>query len=169
MRIRNAVKSDLDRIMDIYAYARTFMAEHGNPTQWGTSNWPPRNLIEEDIQREKSYVCVNNNDEVIGVFFYDYGKDIDPTYGDITDGNWFDESPYAVVHRLAADGSQKGIGTFCLNWAFEKSGHVRIDTHGDNKVMQNLLTKLGFKHTGTVYVESDDMPRIAFEKTRERK
>ena len=166
MRIRNAVKSDLDRIMDIYACARVFMAEHGNPTQWGTSNWPPRNLIEEDIQREKSYVCVNNNDEVIGVFFYDYGKDIDPTYGDITDGNWFDESPYAVVHRLAADGSQKGIGTFCLNWAFEKSGHVRIDTHGDNKVMQNLLTKLGFKHTGTVYVESDDMPRIAFEKTR---
>lgn len=29
MKIRNAVITDLDRIMDIYAYARKFMAEHG--------------------------------------------------------------------------------------------------------------------------------------------
>ena len=25
-----------------------------------------------------------------------------------------------VVHRVAGDGSEKGIGAFCINWAFEK-------------------------------------------------
>jgi hypothetical protein len=31
--------------------------------------------------------------------------------------------------------------------------------------MQNLVKKLGFKHCGTIYVEEDDYPRLAFEKT----
>ena len=43
-------------------------------------------------------------------------------------------------------------------------GHLRMDTHGDNYVMQNLLKKSGFVHCGTVYVEEDDHPRMAYEK-----
>lgn len=39
-----------------------------------------------------------------------------------------------------------------------------MDTHGDNVVMQRLLTKLGFIHCGTIYVEEDDYPRLAYEK-----
>ena len=30
--------------------------------------------------------------------------------------------------------------------------------------MQNLLAKLGFDHRGTIYVEEDDDPRLAYEK-----
>ena len=69
------------------------------------------------------------------------------------------------MHRIAGDGSEKGIGAFCINWAFEQCGHLRIDTHGDNIVMQNLVKKLGFVHCGTIYVEEDNNPRLAFEKT----
>ena len=50
--------------------------------------------------------------------------------------------------------------------AFLKCGNLRIDTHGDNIVMQNLLKKLGFNHCGTIYVEEDNYPRLAFEKFR---
>ena len=32
--IRIAKEKDLKRIEEIYVYARKFMAEHGNPTQW---------------------------------------------------------------------------------------------------------------------------------------
>ena len=60
----------------------------------------------------------------------------------------------------------RGVGSACLNWAFNQCGHLRIDTHGDNGVMQRLLEKLGFEHRGTVFVEEDDYPRLAFEKTR---
>ena len=102
--------------------------------------------------------------KVVGTFFFDCGKDIEPTYRQITDGKWIDERPYGVVHRLAGDGSVKGIGAFCINWAYEQCGHLRIDTHGDNKVLQSLAEKLGFVHCGTIYVEEDDYPRLAYEK-----
>ena len=53
MEIRKAVSGDLPRIMEIYAFARAFMAEHGNPHQWGHNNWPPETLIREDIEQQK--------------------------------------------------------------------------------------------------------------------
>lgn len=55
---------------------------------------------------------------------------------DITDGDWLDSSAYGVVHRIAGDGSEKGIGSFCINWAFNQCKHLRIDTHGDNEVFE---------------------------------
>ena len=42
-----------------------------------------------------------------------------------------------------------------------------MDTHGDNKIMQNLLTGLGFVHCGTIYVVEDNDPRLAYEKLAE--
>ncbi|MBR6376228.1 MAG: GNAT family N-acetyltransferase [Oscillospiraceae bacterium] len=164
MRIRKATAQDLTRIMEIYAFARRFMAEHGNPNQWGPTNWPPESLIRADIRDGNSYVCVNAGGTVIGVFFFVCGPDIEPTYRKITAGAWRHAGPYGVVHRLAGDGSEKGIGAFCIQWALEQCGHLRIDTHGDNTVMQHLVRKLGFEHCGTIYVEEDDFPRLAFEK-----
>ena len=140
------------------------MAEHGNPNQWGPTNWPPEEVIRQDIRSGNSYVCISESGDVIGTFFYIYGRDIEPCYRNITDGEWRTDSPYGVVHRIASDGSEKGIGSFCLNWAFGQCGHLRIDTHGDNRVMQNMLKSLGFVPCGTVYVEEDDYPRIAYEK-----
>ena len=165
MKIRHSTERDLERIMEIYSYARKFMAEHGNPNQWGPTNWPPKELIRSDIFNGNSYVCVNDDGAIIGTFYFIHGNDIEPTYRNITDGAWLDESPYGVVHRIAADGSERGIGAFCINWAIEQCGHLRIDTHGDNIVMQNLLKKLGFTHCGTIYVEEDHYPRLAFERT----
>ena len=164
MRIRKSLPGDIERIMEIYSFAREFMASHGNPNQWGPTNWPPIDLISRDIRTGHSYVCVNNENRIIGTFYYICGKDIEPTYRKIEDGNWIDDGPYGVVHRVAGDGSQKGIGSFCLNWAYDQCRHMRIDTHGDNQVMQNLLRKLGFVHCGTIYVEEDYYPRLAFEK-----
>ena len=168
MRIRHAEEKDIPRMMEIYRYAREFMAAHGNPNQWGPTNWPPEELIRRDIREGHSYVCENDEGKVTGTFFYICGENIEPTYRDITDGAWRDDSPYGVVHRIASDGSEKGIGAFCLDWAFSQCGHLRIDTHGDNVVMQKLLTKLGFVPCGTIYVEEDNYPRIAFEKSGRR-
>ena len=165
MKIRKSTERDFSRIMEIYSFARRYMAEHGNPNQWGPTNWPPEELIHSDIQSGNSYVCVNEKGRIIGTFYFNQGEEIEPTYRNITDGTWLNNSPYGVVHRIAGDGSEKGIGAFCINWAFEQCGHLRIDTHGDNKVMQNLVKKLGFIHCGTIYVEEDDHPRLAFEKT----
>lgn len=161
--VRHAVKEDIHEIMRIYEYARHFMAEHGNPNQWGPTNWPPEELIRRDMEAANSYVCTEK-DRIIGTFFYAMGKDIEPSYCGLEDGVWLDDGPYGVIHRLACDGTVGGAGSFCVEWAYKQCGHLRVDTHGDNWIMQNLLKKFGFVHCGTVYVEEDDFPRLAYEK-----
>ena len=163
MEIRHSTEKDFTQIMEIYDYARKFMAEHGNPNQWGPTHWPPEQLIHNDILSGTSYVCVHEK-RVVGTFFFLTGMDIEPVYRHIENGRWMNDSAYGVVHRLAGDGSVKGIGEFCLKWAYRQCGHLRIDTHGDNIVMQNLLKKMGFTHCGTIYVEEDNYPRLAYEK-----
>lgn len=164
MIIRKTTEQDFDTVMAIYAHARAFMAAHGNPNQWGPTNWPPQALIHADIAAGKSYVCEHGG-QVVGAFFFDQGKDVEPTYAHIADGAWRDESPYGVVHRIAADGTVRGTGAFCIHWAYAQCGHLRIDTHGDNTVMQGLLKKLGFVHCGTIHVAEDNDPRLAYEKS----
>lgn len=164
MEIRHSTEEDFQQIMKIYEYARHFMAEHGNPNQWGPTNWPPEELIHSDIATGNSYVCTYE-DKIVATFFFNQGKDIEPTYDTIEDGSWLDDSPYAVIHRLAGDGSVKGIGSFCIKWALSQCPHLRMDTHGDNIVMQNLLQKNGLTHCGTIYVEEDSYPRLAYEKS----
>ena len=163
MLIRKARPQELDTLMDLFAYARRFMTDHGNPNQWSSTNWPPRNLIADDISRGKSYVCEHDG-SIAATFFYDFGQDVEPTYAYIENGSWLSDSPYGVVHRIASSHIVPGAGTACLNWAFEQSGHVRIDTHFDNYVMRGLLEKLGYSHLGTIFVNEYRSPRMAFEK-----
>ena len=60
MKIRHTTELDLPRVLEIYRYARNFMAEHGNPNQWGPTNWPPEDLIRQDIRNGNGYVCVDD-------------------------------------------------------------------------------------------------------------
>ena len=164
MRIRPARPEDLPRMLAIYARARAFMAETGNPRQWGPRAWPPESLLSEDIAAGRSYLCEKDG-QTVGVFCYLFGEDIDPTYRVIEDGAWSFSRPYGVVHRIASDGTP-GVGTFCLTQALEWSGYLRIDTHPDNRVMQNLLAKLGFRRCGVIHIVEDNDPRVAFDKIR---
>ena len=61
------------------------MSEHGNPNQWGPTQWPPEELIRADIAAGNSYVRVQGG-RVVGTFFYRYGDDIEPTYRHIEEG-----------------------------------------------------------------------------------
>ena len=161
---RHAHADELPRIMAIYAYARDFMAAHGNTRQWGYTNWPPKELIARDIERGKSYVCVAD-DTIQGVFYYDFSADAEPGYKDIEDGQWAFDRPYGVVHRAASAGLRPGVGSAILRWALHQAGYLRIDTHPDNTVMQGLLRKLGFRQRGIIHVTEDNDPRYAFDIT----
>ena len=161
MEIRKTRMEELDQVMEIYAYARKFMAEHGNATQWGQTK-PARELVLEDIIRGDSYVCVEAG-QIAAVFFYQKG--VDPTYITIYDGAWKNDLAYGVVHRIASAGTVKGAGSFCLNWAFEQCGNLKIDTHRNNIVMQNLLKKNGFEYCGIIHLADGD-ERLAYQKEK---
>ena len=99
MKIRKSTDQDLERIMEIYSYARNYMAEHGNPNQWGPTNWPPEDLIRNDIRDGNSYVCLNEEGTVIGTFFFLYGENIEPAYREISNGAWLDDSHCVANER----------------------------------------------------------------------
>jgi predicted GNAT family N-acyltransferase len=163
MEIRNTRMDELDQVMEIYAYARKFMAEHDNPNQW-KNNKPSREQIEKDIAAGKHYVCVEDN-QLAAVFYFAHEED--PTYKEIYDGAWLNDEVYSVVHRIASAGVVKGVGSFCMSWAAAQCENLKIDTHKDNYVMQNMLKKCGFVQCGTIFLE-DGEPRLGFQKVMEK-
>ena len=159
MEIRKTRPEEIDKVMAIYARARRFMAEHDNPTQWGTTK-PYREAVVKDIEQGYSHVCVENG-EIVAAFYYREG--IDSTYINIYDGAWINDAPYGVVHRIASAGTVKGAGAFCLDWAYQQCGNLKIDTHRNNTVMQNVLKKNGFQYCGIIHLHDGD-ERLAYQK-----
>lgn len=155
--VRTAVSDDLPMIEAIYARARKFMAETGNPNQWGRTNPPTEQLIEDIAQR--SLYVVTDEMGIHGVFYFCIGDD--PTYAQIFEGSWISDKPYGVIHRVAGDGSG-GVFSAALHFCKVQISHLRIDTHQDNKVMQHVVEKHGFKRCGIIYI-ADGSPRIAYE------
>lgn len=161
MEIRLTTLNDLDEVMEIYKKARAFMRAHDNLTQW-SGGWPVREQIEEDIAQNKSFVCIHQN-KIAGVMCFFVGTD--PTYAEICDGQWLSDKPYSVVHRIASSGEFKGTGSFMMEWAYNQYNNVRVDTHEDNYVMQNMLKKLGYSYCGIIHLQNGD-PRLAYQKCR---
>ena len=160
MEIRKGRKEDLNRILELYTDARKYMAENGNPNQWKDS-WPPEDMIVDDIEKGKNYVCTDE-DEIVGTFFMDEGPD--HTYDKIYEGEWTDtQKQYVVIHRITTDRNKHGVGKFIMNFAYEQLGNVKIDTHRDNKPMQGLVTSCGFKYCGIIYIDNGE-ERLAYQK-----
>ena len=156
-QIRKAKREELPRIEEIYAFARKFMEETGNPNQWGKTT-PEVSRLEEDIAKGDLYVLVSD-DIIHGVFYFYIG--IDPTYEVIEEGQWRSDTPYGTIHRIAGDGSG-GVLAAAVAFGKTKINHIRIDTHHDNKIMQRAIAKQGFCRSGIIYLE-DGSPRIAYD------
>ena len=156
--IRKAVMDDLPNILKVYEYAREFMRDTKNPAQWGNS-YPPKDLLTDDIRNGQLYVMENNG--IHAVFALIFGED--PTYRKIYNGQWISDTLYATIHRIAGDGSVRGVLKTAVDFAESKINHLRIDTHKDNQILQHLILKNGFSRCGIIYLE-DGSPRIAYEK-----
>ena len=156
--IQKATLAQLPEILKLYAQARMFMAQNGNPDQWGNA-YPPEEMIREDIENGKSYVNLENG-HIRAVFYF--AVEEDPTYSYI-EGAWLNDAPYGVIHRIAVGESGKGVAAECIRFAYERCGNLRIDTHEKNIPMQGCLAKNGFARCGIIYLEDGD-PRIAYQK-----
>ena len=144
--IRKSKPEDLPRLMEIFAHARSFMVSTGNPDQWA-EDYPGRELLLKDIGSSDSYV-VQAGSAVVATFVLRAGDD--PTYRVIYDGEWPDDGPYATIHRIASDGSRKGILHLVMKFALERFSSIRIDTHRDNRVMRAAILREGFRYCGII-------------------
>ncbi len=159
MTIRKTELSDLPVLEQIFAHARTYMCQTGNPNQWGTSK-PKREVVISDIENANSYV-VEENGQICGTFAFFTTPD--PTYAVIEDGAWLNDEPYGVIHRIASAGTYHGILEAAMEYCAAQVSNLRIDTHHDNHIMQHLLEKKGFKRCGIIHLE-DGAPRIAYQR-----
>ncbi len=165
MKIRKTEEKDIVFIMNIVNQAQEYFRSQGI-NQW-QNGYPTKEVFLQDIKDKRSYV-IEKDGMVIGTFFF--AIDEEPTYKKIYEGNWNNNDIYGMIHRVAVDNSMKGNGIGGKIVAFAKEEcekqsiySLRIDTHRDNKSMQRMLTKNGFKPRGIIYLE-DGAERIAFEK-----
>ena len=163
MNIKLCTANEIDKIMQIYDTARSFMRENGNKNQW-VNGYPSKELIMEDIRLNRFY-GVYDGDELIGVFMLLAGED--PTYKKIYEGNWLNNEEYVVIHRIATILHGKGVADACNEFALSKCNNLRIDTSSENSVMQRSLAKNGFRYCGIIYLENGD-PRLAYQKSKAR-
>lgn len=157
--IRKARKDDVPVIMRLIEEARGIMRSCGNLNQW-IDGYPSRDTIEADINAGHCYVCVEQGGEVIASFAFIPGPE--PTYKKIYEGQWMDDKPYYVVHRLASTATSHGVFKDVMDYCMGVAGNLRIDTHRDNVIMRHVIDRYGFTYCGIIYLLNGD-ERLAYQ------
>lgn len=162
--LRKAVPADTTCIMQMITDAKKQMQREGKQ-QWQGA-YPALSDITTDITSKQGYVLCDGYTAVA------YGAVVfgtDPTYR-VIDGQWLNEDPYAVIHRLAVSEAYKhrGIAT-CFFEQVEKLAllhgisNIRVDTNFDNEYMQRLLARRNYRYCGEI--QNPNGQRQAYQKT----
>lgn len=161
MMIRKATMADVPAIMQIIDEGRRKMIAEGNTHQW-INGYPQRELIEDDIRRGHSLVLTDgpSGGKVVATLALIAGPD--PTYARIDGGQWLNDEPYYVVHRIASAPGVHGVMRQVVSYTLMLTRNIRIDTHRDNISMQAVLHRLGFERCGIIYLANGD-ERVAFQ------
>ena len=163
MEIRLAFPNEVDAIIQVIEGAKKCLAEAGS-TQW-QNGYPDADIIIEDIISGQAYVALDEGELLA---YAAVTKSPESAYDAIYEGKWQGGEPeYLVFHRIAvaaANQGQKVAQTF-LEGLIEGFDYLdfRSDTHAENKVMQHIFEKLGFKQVGKVPVDGE---RLAYQKLK---
>lgn len=163
MEIRKTTMQDIDNVLFIIDEAKQYFKTQGI-NQW-QDGYPNRDSIIHDITNQEGYV-IEENGEILATCMMSTRED--PTYGYIEDGAWIDNESYVVLHRVATRSDQKGKGLASLfikavETLYPRVTSIRVDTHPENKAMQQVFNKNGFTYCGIIYLANKDK-RMAYQK-----
>jgi RimJ/RimL family protein N-acetyltransferase len=158
--VRPMMEEDIPSLLELYAHARRYMAETGNPNQWA-DDYPSVELLRKDMNNGGYVIQDEDTGCIVGAFILEENAH-ELAYNTI-EGRWLNDKPYAVIHRCATLHNQKGIGQLFMDWCFEKFPNIRVDTHKDNAPMIKFLEKNNFTYCGIVYYERVGA-RLAYQK-----
>ena len=94
IEIRKAEITELAILMDIFEQGKRIMRKNGNTKQW-TGGYPTEEIIKKDIENGNSYLCLDEEQKIVGTFAFIQGDD--PTYAHIYDGAWIDDKFFFCV------------------------------------------------------------------------
>ena len=142
--------SELSDCIQVLADGRRYQQSQGF-TQW-PEGYPAEEDVRQDILDRRGYVLKDGS--VICAYFY--VDSFDKSYRDIQ-GAWHSDEDYLVIHRVAIADGYRGTGVSSILFrVFEDIArskgifNLRIDTHAQNKPMQQVLKKNGYSFCGTV-------------------
>lgn len=164
MLIRKSKVEDVKDIVEIFDQARQYFKDN-KIDQW-QGFYPDEMEALEDIENNIGYV-VTDKGRVIGYFALSF--DGEDNYTHLISGNWLNDEPYGVIHRIALRNDYKGknISNYIYEYCKEqcvnnKIYNLRIDTHQDNNKMLNSIKRFGFIECGITKVEDGGL-RIVFQ------
>ncbi len=158
--IRKSTLADLPVILDLRDQAREIMRSYGNVYQW-PDGYPRDDMFLKDIELGGSHVMLDERGEVVGTFALIPSPEV--TYHVISDGQWLDDAPYHVIHRIASTPESHGILDALLDYCERQVDNIRIDTHEANIIMRKGLERHGYQYCGIIHLLNGD-ERLAFQK-----
>lgn len=132
---------------------RQQMAAHGSG-QWQGKE-PSLATIEEDILQQRYYLLFEDNQPCGGAALMTH----EPGYDQLITGQWLNQDPYRVIHRLFIAPSFQGrqLSKILLNQLEQEVQHhhirnIRIDTHVSNQPMCGLLNRQQYIPVGKAWL-----------------
>lgn len=158
--IRKSTLADLPTILNLRDQAREIMRSYGNTFQW-PDGYPRDDMFRKDIELGGSHVMLNEEGTIVGTFALLPSPEV--TYNVIYDGQWLDDAPYHVIHRIASTPGSHGILDALLDYCESQVANIRIDTHEANVIMRKGLERHGYQYCGIILLLNGD-ERLAFQK-----
>ena len=158
--IRKSTLADLPTILNLRDQAREIMRSYGNTFQW-PDGYPRDDMFKKDIELGGSHVMLDEQGRVVGTFALLPSPEV--TYNKIYDGQWLDEEPYHVIHRIASTPDSHGILDAVLDYCESQVANIRIDTHEANIIMRKGLERHSYQYCGIIYL-LDGNARLAYQK-----
>ena len=161
--IRKSTLADLPTILNLRDQAREIMRSYGNIYQW-PDGYPRDDMFLKDIEVDGSHVMLDEQGKIVGTFALLPSPEV--TYNVIYDGQWLNDDPYHVIHRIASTPDSHGVLDFLLDYCESRVSNIRIDTHEANIIMRKGLEKHGYQYCGIIYL-LDGNARLAFQKVNQ--
>ena len=158
--IRKSTLTDLPVILGLRDQAREIMRSYGNTFQW-PDGYPRDDMFRKDIELGGSYVMLDEAGNIVGTFALLPSPEV--TYNVIYDGQWLNEEPYHVIHRIASTPDSHGVLDALLDYCENQVSNIRIDTHEANVIMRKGLERHGYQYCGIIHLLNGDK-RLAFQK-----
>lgn len=158
--VRHSTVEELPIILRLRDQARDIMRSYGNRAQW-PDGYPPDDRFVKDLEAGGSYVVLNEEGKIVATFALLSGPE--ETYHVIEEGQWLNDEPYHVIHRIASTPESHGVLEAVLNFADTCCRNIRIDTHESNFIMRKGLERHGYQYCGIIHLLNGD-ERLAFQR-----
>ncbi len=150
--IRQAIKSDLPKVMEVIESARSAMLADGLK-QWNLEDgYPTSDTMLNDIKNGDLYVNTIEG-SIAGCMML--SEEIDHNYN--IENFWPNDVKYISIHRIAVKeeflnkGIAKGLFEYAENYSrVNNISEIRIDTHKRNQKMIKLLKTLDYTYVGEI-------------------